>query len=304
MVLSEVVGLLEEARRSAARSVNAIMTATYWEVGRRIVEFDQGGQSKAQYGKKLIARLSEDLIKKFGRSFSVQNLRRMRVFYLSYQKRQIRPTSSVELNPNAIQQTASGESSSITISAPFPLPWSHYVKLLAVRNQQARAFYEKEALRNGWTVRQLTRQIDSQFYERTALSRNKKAMLESGAGQTAEDKVAPEEEIKDPFVLEFLDLKDEYSENDLEEALIKRLECFLLELGGDFTFVGRQRRLRIGDEWFRVDLVFFHRRLRCLMRFKGSLASAKHPSKYQNLNCLGNNLGDISELARSFAGLV
>ena len=265
VVLSEVVGLLEEARRSAARSVNAIMTATYWEVGRRIVEFEQGGQSKAQYGKKLIERLSEDLIKKFGRGFSVQNLRRMRVFYLSYQKRQIRPTSSVELNPNAIQQTAAGESSSITISASFPLPWSHYVKLLSVRNQQARAFYEKEALRNGWTVRQLTRQIDSRFYERTALSRNKEAMLESDAGWTAEDEVAPEEEIKDPFVLEFLDLKDEYSENDLEEALIKRLECFLLELGGDFTFVGRQRRLRIGDEWFRVDLVFFHRRLRCLV---------------------------------------
>jgi predicted nuclease of restriction endonuclease-like (RecB) superfamily len=137
--------------------------------------------------------------------------------------------------------------------------------LLAVRNTAAREFYEAEALRGGWTVRQLDRQVGSQFYERTALSRNKAAMLRKGERRHPGDAITPEEELKDPFVLEFLDLKDEYSETELEAALIARLEHFLLELGGDFTFVGRQRRLRVGDSWFRIDLLFFHRRLRCLV---------------------------------------
>ena len=137
--------------------------------------------------------------------------------------------------------------------------------MLAVRNEEARRFYEAEALRGGWSVRQLNRQIGSQFYERTLLSKHKAAMLRKGAQPQADDLVSPEEEIKDPFVLEFLNLKDEYSEYDLEEALIHKLEDFLLELGGDFAFIGRQKRLRIGDEWYRIDLLFFHRRLRCLL---------------------------------------
>jgi len=134
-----------------------------------------------------------------------------------------------------------------------------------VRDENARTFYEAEALRGGWSVRQLDRQINSQFYERTALSKNKTAMLKKGGKALQQDIVTPEEEIKDPYVLEFLGLKDEYSETDLEEALIHHLETFLLELGGDFCFIGRQKRLRIGDEWYRVDLVFFHRKLRCLV---------------------------------------
>jgi predicted nuclease of restriction endonuclease-like (RecB) superfamily len=120
-------------------------------------------------------------------------------------------------------------------------------------------------LRGGWSVRQLDRQINSLFYERTALSRNKAKMLTKGAVAKREDAITPEKEIKDPYVLEFLGLKDEYSESDIEEALTLHLERFLLELGGDFAFVGRQRRLRIGDEWYRVDLLFFHRKLRCLI---------------------------------------
>jgi predicted nuclease of restriction endonuclease-like (RecB) superfamily len=145
------------------------------------------------------------------------------------------------------------------------LPWSAYVRLLSVTDEQSRKFYEAEALRGGWSVRQLDRQIASQFYERTALSRNKAKMLSKGAAAKPEDVTAPEEEIKDPYVLEFLGLKDEYSESDLEEALLHHLEDFLLELGGDFAFIGRQRRLRIGNEWYRVDLLFFHRKLHCLV---------------------------------------
>jgi predicted nuclease of restriction endonuclease-like (RecB) superfamily len=139
------------------------------------------------------------------------------------------------------------------------------VRLLTVSNDEARKFYEIETFRCGWSVRQLDRQISSQFYERTALSRNKVSMLKKAGKIEAGDLITPEEEIKDPFVLEFLGLKDEYSESELEGALILHLESFLLELGGDFAFIARQRRLRIGEEWYRVDLLFFHRKLRCLV---------------------------------------
>jgi predicted nuclease of restriction endonuclease-like (RecB) superfamily len=254
VVLSEITELLSSARRTAARAINTVMTSVYWEVGRRIVEYEQKGAARAAYGEKLLESLSDDLGNRFGRGFSLINLRQMRRFYLEWPDPQIR-------------QTLSDESQNLLSvgSVPFPLPWSHYVKLLALKSREARAFYETEALRGGWSVRQLERQIGSQFYERTALSRNKAAMLMKGTSPRPEDAVAPEEEIKDPFVLEFLGLKDEYSESDLEEALIKKLESFLLELGGDFTFVGRQRRLRVGNQWFRVDLLFFHRGLHCLV---------------------------------------
>ena len=151
------------------------------------------------------------------------------------------------------------------VAERLPLPWSSYVRLLSVRSDEARRFYEAEALRGGWTIAQLDRQIGSQYYERTALSKNKTAMLTRGASHKASDVRTPEQELKEPYLLEFLDLKDEYSETELESALIAKLEAFLLELGGDFTFVGRQRRLRVGDAWFRIDLLFFHRRLRCLV---------------------------------------
>jgi len=253
--LADVIELMEAARRASARSVNAIMTATYWEIGRRICELEQGGQSRAEYGKQIIERLAKDLSDRLGRGFQKTNLFQMRAFYLAY-PHNIGPTFSTDaLSPEIFQ----------TLSGKFPLPWSHYVKLLSVKSPEARAFYEAEALQGGWSVRQLARQINTQYYERTLLSRNKAAMIEKGRITHPEDRVTPEEELKDPFVLEFLDLKDEYSENDLEEALIRHIESFLLELGGDFTFVGRQRRLRIGDQWFRVDLLFFHRRLRCLV---------------------------------------
>ena len=139
------------------------------------------------------------------------------------------------------------------------------MRLLSVRDESAREFYETEALRGGWSVRQLDRQISSQFYERTAFSKNRAAMLTRGQEQHPQDFEVPEEEIKDPFVLEFLDLKDEYSESDLEDALIRHLETFLMELGGEFCFVGRQRRLHTGNRSYRVDLLFYHRALRCLV---------------------------------------
>jgi predicted nuclease of restriction endonuclease-like (RecB) superfamily len=274
-VLGDISSVIDAARRSAARSVNCIMTAAYWLIGRRIVEYEQKGEKRAAYGEELLERLSNDLGKRYGRGFSRQNLQQMRQFYLLYQPEQINQTPSGESanNPNTkICQTPSGILKSLSAEFPlssidshFPLPWSAYVRLLGVKNELARTFYETEALRGGWSVRQLDRQINSQFYERTALSRNKAAMLSKAGKALPEDHVSSTEEIKDPFVLEFLGLKDEYSESDLEEALIRHLESFLLELGSDFCFIGRQKRLRIGDEWYRVDLLFFHRRLRCLV---------------------------------------
>ena len=261
-VFGEVSEIVEVARRSAARSVNAVMTAAYWLIGRHIAELEQEGRSRAEYGKETVERLAADLSARYGRGFSVRNVWLMRAFYLSWP---IMQTPSAESRDGQIVQTASAESLLDTIRSRFPLPWSAYVRLLSVRNERARTFYEAEALRGGWTVRQLDRQVNTQFYERTALSRNKADLLAEGGTARPGDSVLPEEEIKDPFILEFLDLKDEYSESDLEEALIRHLETFLLELGGDFCFIARQRRLRIGDEWFRVDLLFFHRRLRCLV---------------------------------------
>ena len=271
-VLADVVGLVEAARRASARTVNALITATYWTIGRRIVEQEQHGQARADYGAALVDRLATDLTARFGRGFGRRNLFQMRAFYLAY--REIPQTVSAQstgLPAVAIVQTTSALSAAMTRAGgraevpAFPLPWSHYVRLLGVRSAEARRFYEAEALRGGWTIRQLDRQIGTQFYERAALSRNKAAMLRRGEARKPGDAVTPEEEIKDPYMLEFLGLKDEYSETDLEAALIAKIEAFLLELGGDFTFVGRQRRLRIGDTWYRIDLLFFHRRLRCLI---------------------------------------
>jgi predicted nuclease of restriction endonuclease-like (RecB) superfamily len=217
-LVTGIVELLDAARKSAARSVNSIMTATYWEIGRRIIQIEQSGQAKAEYGAAVVEKLAEDLTTQFGRGFRRTNLFQMRAFYLAYAQ--------------ALPETTSEETTAIiqTLSGQFPLPWSHYVKLISVKNPQARAFYEAEALKHGWSVRQMARQISTQFYERTLISRNKAAMLESAAEVRPGDAVTPEEEIRDPFVLEFLDLKDEYSESDLEAALIHHIEHFLLEL--------------------------------------------------------------------------
>jgi predicted nuclease of restriction endonuclease-like (RecB) superfamily len=294
-IVSGLIDLVESARRVSVRSVNAVMTATYWEIGRRIVEFEQGGKRRAKYGEELLDKLATDLTARFGRGFSAANLFHMRKFFLEWPLGDISQTASVKSaeEPAAssleqISQTVSVKSGSRQprqglrqVAGRFALPWSHYVRLLALPNEEARRFYETEALRCGWSVRQLNRQISSQFYERTALSRNKVSMLRKASKIEPGDLVTPEEEIKDPFVLEFLGLKDEYSESELEEALILHLESFLLELGGDFAFVARQRRLRVGDEWYRVVLLFFHRKLRCLVVIDLKLGRFTHANAGQ-----------------------
>ena len=284
------------------RAVNALMTATYWEIGRRIVEFEQQGararrlwrtnsfQAFPRFDGAIRtwiqstepAEISSILPFPTGRKDLLDTVEQIDgwnwfdadsnelgeatiVQTLSAKSKmaKIRPT------PSDISQAPSGKSSLFALSdlaRAFPLPWSHYVLLISrTRSAEAFAFYHAEALRGGWSVRQLDRQVASQFYERTALSRNKNSMLRKGASARAEDSISADEEVRDPLVLEFLGLKDEYSETDLKQALLRHLENFLLELGGDFAFIGRQRRLRIGAEWYRVDLLFFHRKLRCLV---------------------------------------
>lgn len=322
-VFSSVVELLDAARRASARVVNTLMTATYWEIGRRIVEHEQAGEKRADYGKELIQKLSHDLTQRFGRGFGVVQLSVMRQFFLTFS----RAGNFQSLTENSIDEAKIGDGGPIfqsviekssadglpapicqspidefnrrsskklsraieqlgNIARAFPLPWTHYVRLLRVRNALGRESYAREALAGGWSVRQLNRQINSQFYERTALSKNKTAMLVKGEKPKPGDAVSADEEIRNPLVLEFLNLKDEYSESDLEEALIRHLETFLLELGNEFAFVGRQKRLRIGNEWFRVDLLFFHRRLRCLVIIDLKIGELVHADVGQmNLYC-------------------
>jgi predicted nuclease of restriction endonuclease-like (RecB) superfamily len=280
-LVSGIADLLEQSRRGAVRAVNSILTATYWEIGRRIVEFEQGGKARAEYGEELLNQLAQDLTAKFGRGFSRQGLQKMRAFYQGWE---ICPTPSgkfeglvrrpadlesiVDMNcptPSGKLQIQQTVSAGFVLEAIFPLSWSHYVRLMSVEKPQARVFYESEAIRGGWSVRQLDRQISTQFFERASHSKKPAALLARGQTPKPEDAVSVEEAIRDPYVLEFLNLNDEYSESELEDALIEHLEAFLLELGAGFTFVARQKRIRIGTEWYRIDLLLFHRRLKCLV---------------------------------------
>jgi predicted nuclease of restriction endonuclease-like (RecB) superfamily len=247
LVHAQIIGLQETARAASARSINALMTATYWEIERRIVESEMKGEKRADYGERLVEQLAKDLTRRFGRGFGRTHLWQMRAFYRTWADQNILQTPSGESSFLASTNAGSALSDISALAARFPLPWSAYVRLLSVKKPEARRFYEAEALRAGWSVRQLDRQIASQFYERASLSRNKAAMLEKAERPQPSDTVTAEEAIKDPFVLEFLNLKDEYSESELEDSLIQHLADFLLELGDDFAYLGRQRRLRLDD---------------------------------------------------------
>jgi len=256
--LAQVIDLVETGRALSGRVVNQTITATYWLVGRQIVEHEQSGHARAGYGETLLERLSGELTKRFGRGFSPRNLAQMKALYV-WKRILLTPSakslasSSRALHPD-ILLTLSAKSGPSGIPS-LPLSWSHYYRLLSVNEPGARSWYESEAIRGGWSVRQLDRQISTLAWLRT----------KSRPSRLKGESVSASELIRDPFILEFLGLKDEYSETELEESLISELENFLLELGNDFTFVARQKRLRVGDEWYRIDLLFFHRRLRCLV---------------------------------------
>ena len=242
-LFNRIAEILTEARSKIVREINKAQVLAYWEIGREIVEFEQKGKTRAKYGEELLKKLSADLSAKFGRGFSVDNLERMRRFYLTYSEK------------------------SETLSRKFEpmLSWSHYCELLKIEAPLARSFYEQEAIHNNWSVRELKRQINSMLFERLALSKDPKAVMKMAEkGQIIEK---PEDAIKDPYVLEFLNLKEEtsYTESQLEQALIDNLQYFLLELGKGFTFVARQKRITIANHHYYIDLVFYNRFLKCFV---------------------------------------
>lgn len=248
---NKVSNLLRLARKTVVQSVNKTIVNTYFEIGRLIVEEEQKGKSKAEYGKNLIHELSNKLTNEFGKGFSATNLKQMRTFYLTYSKGQ-------------------------TVSDEFRLSWSHYLMLMRIDNVSERKFYEIETAENNWSLRELQRQFDTALYERLALSRNKNEVKKlSEKGQILEK---AQDSLKDPYVLEFLGLSEEtkYSETELEQKLIDKIEHFLLELGKGYTFVGRQVRFTFDDKHFHIDLVFYNRLLQCFVLIDLKIGEISH----------------------------
>lgn len=247
----EIKELLYSAKNRVYQTINITMTETYFQIGKRIVEEEQGGEIRAEYGKSLLKLLSVQLINEFGKGFSVDNLENMRRFYLAFQK-------------------------SETVSRKFELSWSHYIFLTRIENIDERNFYEIESIENSWSLRELKRQFDSGLFERLKLSSDKQKLKELSLNgqviQTAQDL------IKDPYILEFVGLPELslYSESELEQKLIDKLEHFLLELGKGFTFVARQKRITIDEKHFKVDLVFYNRLLKSFVVIDLKIGELKH----------------------------
>ena len=250
-IYQEIKELLYSAKNRVYQTINTTMTQTYFQIGKRIVEEEQGGETRAEYGKSLLKLLSVQLINEFGKGFSVDNLENMRRFYLAFQK-------------------------SETVSRKFELSWSHYIFLTRIENINERNFYEIESIENSCSLRELKRQFDSGLFERLKLSSDKQKLKELSLNgqviQTAQDL------IKDPYILEFVGLPElsSYSESELEQKLIDKLEHFLLELGKGFTFVARQKRITIDEKHFKVDLVFYNRLLKSFVVIDLKIGELKH----------------------------
>jgi predicted nuclease of restriction endonuclease-like (RecB) superfamily len=262
---ARVAEILESARRQVARTINTAMVHAYWLIGQEIVLVEQGGAARAGYGEHLMSILAERLTTQYGRGFGIATVRRMRSFYLAFPQGSaipsIRSTALTE-SPEPKRSTALIESG--TPKFPPVLGWSHYLVLLRIPRVEARTFYEIEAARESWSVRELERQISSLLFERLTASKSPDEVLALAHGHEV---AVPRDILKDPFVLEFLDLQGRPTahERDLEQAIIDRLEEFLLEMGKGFCFVGRQKRITIDGDHFYVDLVFYNRLLRCFV---------------------------------------
>ena len=258
--------LLDNARKHAKTAVNTAMVYTYYEIGRRIVEEEQYGENRAAYGQQILQGLSDHLTKAFGKGYSVGNLKNIRQFYMVFSNDQIGKTVFSQ----------SSNLPAVSTGRKFYLSWSHYLKLMRIKNVDERHFYEIEAAKNDWSLSELKRQYDSSLYERLALSGDKEKVLHlAQKGQVVE---TPADAVKDPYVLEFLGLPElpVYSESELETRIIDHLQQFLLELGTGFAFVGRQVRFTFDEEHFRVDLVFYNRLLRCFVLFDLKIGELKH----------------------------
>lgn len=235
---SDIRSIIEQARNKSYRAVNFLMVEAYWQIGKRIVEEEQRGKKRAEYGSFLLKELSVKLTQDFGSGFDERNLRFMRQFYTTFP---IRNALSTELT------------------------WTHYRLLLKVENENARNYYINECINNNWSTRQLERQINSFYYERILSSKDKKRVIK--AAQKENITIQPEDVIKDPYILEFLNLKENksYLEKDIEKALIENLKEFILELGTGFAFVERQKRISAEHEHYYIDLVFYNYILKCFV---------------------------------------
>lgn len=279
-LINNISELLENARKKVVVTVNQTIVLTYFEIGRMIVEEEQNGENRAEYGKNLLKDLSHHLTAKFGRGFSASNLQQMKQFYLTYSNSQ---TLSVNLQKPILQtrsiksQITDNQSSTLNKThKSFTLSWSHYLKLMRIKDVNERKFYEIESFKNNWSLRELQRQYDSGLYTRLSLSKNPEEILKlAEKGQVLEN---PKDAIKDPYVLEFLGLQENstYSESDLEQILIDKLEHFLLELGTGFTFVSRQQRISFDEKHFRIDLVFYNRILKSFVLIDLKIGELKH----------------------------
>lgn len=237
-LLADIGLTIEQARQNAIRAINTELVKANWEIGRHIVEFEQHGEERAEYGSELLTKLSKDLRQKYGKGFGRRNVLDMRRFYIAYPKWQ-------------------------TVSAK--LSWSHYIELIGVSDNTARQFYERQCIHENWSKRELERQIDSSLFERLALSKDKKGVLKlSDKGHTISH---PSEVVKDPYILDFLKIPQaaRMTERDLEQKIIDNLQMFLLELGKGFAFVARQYRISLRNKHYYVDLVFYHRILKCFV---------------------------------------
>jgi predicted nuclease of restriction endonuclease-like (RecB) superfamily len=283
-----ISALLVTARQSVARGVDLIQVQTNFEIGRHIVEFEQQGKDRAEYGKLLLDNLSTRLSAEFGKGFGRSNIAAMRSFYLAYANRAeivqavtgqsfIAAQTPHSTTDAAIIQSATGQlTMPSTVNRPFCVSWTHYVFLLGIKNPDERSFYEIESATQSWTVRELKRQFDTSLYERLALSRDKEGIRKLALeGQIVAN---PKDLLKEPLVLEFLGLSEQahYSESDLERALISQIEHFLLELGKGFLFEARQKRFTFDDDHYFVDLVFYNRLLRCYVLIDLKLGKLSH----------------------------
>lgn len=248
-LLTNIGKTLEQGRKQAYYAVNTILVKTYWEIGRQIIDYEQQGEERAEYGSRLLSQLSKDLKIRYGKGFSKSNVYLMRHLYLKYPK----------------FQTVSGK-----------LNWSHYVELLGVEEDLERSFYEKQCINEQWSIRELRRQINSALFQRIALSKDKKGVLEmSKKGHLIQKE---EDLVKNPYILEFLRIPEhyKYTEKELEQKIIDNLQMFLLELGKGFTFVARQHRISLRNRHFYVDLVFYHRILKCFVIIDLKIGEVTH----------------------------
>ncbi len=236
----DIKSILQTARDNAYKSVNFILVEAYWNIGKKIVEVEQNGETKAKYGSNLISELSKQVTVDFGKGFNSTNLKMMRQFYLIF--------------PN--RHTLCDQ-----------LSWSHYRFIIRIENEKARDYYIQEIIASNWSVRALERQINSLYYERLISSQQKQPVVHEAKENTKNLQLTAKDIIKDPYVLEFLDLKDNKSfrENELESALLEKIQEFLLELGLDFAFVSRQKRIKTQTSDFYIDLVFYNYLLKCFV---------------------------------------